>query len=110
MTQHTGTRFTVADVGCYVDSHRGQYAGERVQEIAAEHGWTGEQLPAGAEWYHEATDEAETFLNDLPHDPGLVWSWSDGDFGLYAFCLRCGEWRDAEAGGVYCESCIGKGD
>jgi len=99
--------FSIADVGCYVESARGIYAGERVQEIAAEYGWKGEHLSALAEWYSEATDEASEFLNDLLGDNPecLAWSWHDCDFGLYAFCAECGEWRDHEKHGTLCEDC-----
>jgi hypothetical protein len=43
--------------------------GKRIQEIARENGWDGEAiLDPEHEFYHEATDEAEEYLQSLCDD------------------------------------------
>jgi hypothetical protein len=71
--------------GCYFDSHRGIYIGEAVQDLAAENGWTSEPLSADHEFYCEAWEEAEAFMNDNFPVDGHYWGSNDGscDWGLW---------------------------
>jgi hypothetical protein len=91
--------FTMADVGCYLDSARGVYIGEAVQASAALHGWspadgvvacdhddceTAHDEADHGTYYHEATIEAEDFLNGLTADDVWFGSTESGDWGLWA--------------------------
>ena len=95
--------FTKADVGCYLDSARGVYIGEAVQASALLHGWAPEEgmVPCDHEecergqrgqpheeadhgtYYHEATIEAEDFLNGLTADDVWFGPTESGDWGLW---------------------------
>ena len=90
--------FTMADVGCYLDSARGVYIGEAVQASALLHGWAPEEgmVPCEHEecetaheeadhgtFYHEATIEAEDFLNGLTADDVWFGPTESGDWGLW---------------------------
>tara|TARA_R100000656_G_scaffold29698_3_gene26030 strand:- start:781 stop:1191 length:411 start_codon:yes stop_codon:yes gene_type:complete len=77
---------TENDAGCWLDGARGQYIGEEVQNIAANCGWKGETLSADQEWYCEAWDEAEQYLNGNVAPKGFFFgttSWG-GDWGLWS--------------------------
>ncbi len=77
---------TANDAGCWLDGARGQYIGEEVQNIAANCGWKGETLSADQEWYCEAWDEAEQYLNGNVAPKGFFFgttSWG-GDWGLWS--------------------------
>jgi len=90
--------FTMADVGCYLDSARGVYIGEAVQASAALHGWapadgvvacdheeceTAHEEADHGTLYHEATIEAEDFLNGLTADDVWFGATESGDWGLW---------------------------
>ena len=59
---------------------RGTFTGEAVQDLATSYGWTGEELPADNEFYNEAIDEAEDWLNDNVAEDGSVFHFADGSF------------------------------
>ena len=82
----TATRFTTADIGCYFDGARGVYIGEAIQDIAESLGWDGERLGPDQEWYHDATTEAEDFLNTLTDDDVAFGPSEQGDWGLWHLC------------------------
>jgi hypothetical protein len=95
----TDTKYTNLDIGCYFDGVRGVYIGEAVQEMAQSHGWK-----YSAQWemvyindvgqgrgddslaYHEATDEAEAYLNTLTDDDVAFGPSEQGDWGLWHLC------------------------
>jgi hypothetical protein len=83
----TATRFTTADIGCYFDGARGIYIGEAIQEMAQAHGWSFVGW-VGPEFghYHEATAEAEDYLNTLTADDVSFGSNESGDWGLWHLC------------------------
>jgi hypothetical protein len=91
-------RYTLADVGCYVDGARGIYATDRIIEIAIEHGMEalascecGQHLPtafnsdyAGCEFIGEVEDEVDSFMNSQHAVDGAFWGRSEqGDWGLW---------------------------
>ena len=77
-------KYTLRNVGAYADSSRGIYVGQKVQEIARAHGWKGEYLAADAEFYDEAIDEAEAYMNEHYPVEGAYWGSNDnGDWGLW---------------------------
>ena len=59
---------------------RGRYTGEAVQGLALSYGYAGERLDADAEFYDEATTEAEDWLNDNIAKDGGVFSFDYGSF------------------------------
>ena len=100
--------FTIADIGCYADSARGQYTGALIIEMATTHGfkpygedlndsfvrwesvdrWSWctarEQYLTEREDYHDLWEEAETYLNTLCDDSVYFGSSECGDWGLWA--------------------------
>jgi hypothetical protein len=77
-------KITVDNLGCWLDCSRGRYIGEAVQAIAQSYGWTGETLNVDEEFYDEAIDEAEDYMNGLCPS-GLWFGSSDGgDWGLWS--------------------------
>jgi hypothetical protein len=91
--------FTRDDIGCYFDSARGTYIGEAIQEMAQAHGWkylpiypviyvadVGEGHANDSLSYHEATTEAEDFLNTLTADDVWFGPTESGDWGLWHLC------------------------
>lgn len=82
----TITKYTLKDIGCYVDGCNGIYVGNKIQHIALSHGWKGEpalDVYRDYENYDEATEEAIDFMNKSFGVDGAFWGWNDGDFGLY---------------------------
>lgn len=69
--------------GCWLDSCRGIYLGEAVQDIAESYGWQGERLDVSSEFYHEAIDEAEGFLQQFAPEGFYFGSNKNGDWGLW---------------------------
>ena len=59
---------------------RGRYAGQAIQELAQSYGWTGEYLDADSEFYNEAQDEAEEYLNNRFARNGNYFHWNMGSF------------------------------
>jgi len=90
--------YGIGEIGCYFDGNRGIYIGEHVQSMAYNNGWRPKRdmVPHDDEFYHEAIDEAEDFLNDLPGVlDGLAFGSTDsGDWGLWP---------------IDCEKCVGLG-
>lgn len=101
-----------ADPGCYVDGHCGQYAPDRLADVAESFGWrpfdvvdddprtlrriadTLERVD-GADAHHDPvwltlwerhTETADAILDWLNHHtPGLwLWDWQDGEIFLFA--------------------------
>lgn len=72
-----------ADVGCYLDSARGIYIGRYVQRFATKLGWEGEELKEDHEFYLEATQEAEDYINELCDDTVYAGSTENGDWGIW---------------------------
>lgn len=72
-------------IGCWLDSARGIYIGQSVQEYAKEMGWTGQYEDIDSEFFSEAWNEAEQYLNSLPDLPADVYFGSNenGDWGLW---------------------------
>ena len=61
-------QFSPQDEGVWFACQRGIYIGEAIQEAATRQGWKGETLGVDGEFYSEATDEAENYLQDLASD------------------------------------------
>ena len=107
------TRFTKSDIGCYFDGSRGIYIGEEIMgwagRIGLEMGVVITDVPCHhdtyglhgrfdtatcpcpgeddhAQWYSEATDEAEEFLNTLTDDDVAFGPSEQGDWGLWHLC------------------------
>ena len=59
---------------------RGRYTGEAVQGLALSYGNAGERLDADAEFYDEATTEAEDWLNANIAKDGDVFHYFYGSF------------------------------
>src|SRR6476661_6042687 len=84
----TKPAFTLADVGCFFDSHGGRYIGEAVIALALEHGWAptegaeyvADNVGTEHEHYCEFWDEAEQYLQTLCDDD-VMFDNEDG------FCL-----------------------
>ena len=81
ITENTAENY----VGCWYDGVGGRYIGEHVQTLAQINGWKGDPLSADDEFYHEAFDEAELFLNELIPDGYYFGPQPDsgGDWGFY---------------------------
>jgi hypothetical protein len=69
--------------GVYFDSNRGIHMGKMIQEMAVEHGWEGEPVNLDDEFYWEATQEAEDFLNELAPEGYYFGPSEQGDWGLW---------------------------
>ncbi len=95
----TATQYTLADVGCYVDSARGIYAIDRIVEIACvEHDMI-EPEPCDCfehpendflphwnrcEFAGEIEDECDEYMNDHYDVEGTLWGRNEaGDWGLW---------------------------
>ena len=89
-----------AELGCYIDSHRGQYGPDMLPDVCASFGINLNDfgtLPSeyrhqaengnvdAWEQYYDATQALENLLNDATPIEGYGWFWNDGDFGLYAY-------------------------
>jgi hypothetical protein len=59
---------------------RGRYAGQAMQELAASYGWDGTYLDADSEFYNEAQDDAEEYLNNRFAREGNYFHWNMGSF------------------------------
>tara|TARA_R100001530_G_scaffold106025_1_gene74051 strand:- start:1897 stop:2160 length:264 start_codon:yes stop_codon:yes gene_type:complete len=78
-------KLTSADAGCWLDSARGRYIGEEVQHIAHSYGWKAKILSCDHEFYDDAWDEAEEYLNDKIAPEDFYFSSIDGgDWGLWS--------------------------
>ena len=108
------TRAEPEDAGCWLDGSRGQYIGEEIQQLAHEQGWSGEMLGVDDEWYCEAWEEAEAYLNEHCAPDGFDFSSNEsGDWGLWSTgkeCQKCGKrihYDDLESLGCEPELCEG---
>ena len=82
------THFTPQDEGNYLDSQRGRYQGEAIIQMALDHGWKTktwrqEDFNADAEFYGEAIQAAEDYLNTLTPDGYYFGTTEGGDWGLW---------------------------
>jgi hypothetical protein len=93
----SNVKYTLEDVGCYVDGARGIYATDAIQEFAEAHGM--EQIEckghkhaetcfssrfAGCEFAGEIEDEADFYMNENYGVEGCYWGRSEGgDWGLW---------------------------
>jgi hypothetical protein len=113
------TKFDKFDIGCYLDGARGVYIGEAIQADALLHGWRNNGWGAihvdhahpshipypcpcpgeddHGQWYHEATTEAEDYLNTLTDDDVAFGPSESGDWGLWHIC-------DDDTDCEFCES------
>lgn len=75
----------VPEEGCYFDSARGQYIGEAVIHFAESLGMTKEEeCTPEHEFYCEAWEDAENWLNSHYADDRHLWGCSEwGDFGYW---------------------------
>lgn len=96
------TRATVADAGCWIDGHWGQYGVARMVELAQGHGYSDSEVtdlaarkqaamgPSDApglsddeeEHLSDAADEVENWLNENVAPEGYSFGWYDGEFFL----------------------------
>ena len=81
------SKFTLTDVGCFVDGVRGIYAGKESIEIAMEYGF---RMPVGydfgdilvdSDYHNELIDCATEYLNTLC-DKDVCFAWIEGDLML----------------------------
>lgn len=98
-----------AEHGCYIDGHWGQYACQRIADVAESFGlaidlnkdprmdtpWT-EILPDGDHFFRvdamvDATDDLLDTLNAVT-EPGSVWHWQDGELFLSSEQDLIDEW------------------
>lgn len=78
-------------IGCIVDGARGVYMGEAIQDLASDLGWEGERADStDGESYHEATQEAEDFLNSLAPENYMFVMSESGDFLFVEIHEWCG--------------------
>lgn len=98
------TCITPADAGCYVDGSLGQYAGAHMVERATELGWRDEHssdlahrhmaamgpstaptlTDAEFDELADATESAESWLNEHVAPAGYAFGWDDGGFYLWS--------------------------
>lgn len=71
------------DAGCWFDSHRGIYIGEAVQEVAQSYGWTGPLVTKEEEFYCEAWEEADQFLDSICPEHFWFGGNDNGDWGMW---------------------------
>ena len=96
----TTRKYTINDVGCYIDGHVGIYQGEQVQELASSHGM--DVVPIGpnkpddcdategqwADMYTYYTDEALEWLNEHMVDTDVFFEFYEGEFFLSSIVQR----------------------
>lgn len=84
-------KYTLDDVGCYVDGARGIYAIDAIVEIAESHGWQGTNETrklkgslSDFEFAGEIEDHADSFMNSDYGVEGTYWGRNEnGDWGLW---------------------------
>lgn len=71
-------------IGCIFDgAHGDDYNGLRVQKLAAEYGWTGQQEDDNSLEFQDAIDEATEYLEQFaPEGHYVAWE-NGGDFGVW---------------------------
>lgn len=83
--------------GCWIDGHWGHYGLARLIEIANNHGYEKDASMAADylyngfepeddrfEWIHEASEEAESWMNENIAPEGYCFGWYDGEFFLWS--------------------------
>lgn len=94
MTTQATERYTLDDIGCYVDGAHGIHAIDTIVCIAEDHGMP---IPepwcacgdhpneyAGCEYVDELEDECDEYMNDHHGVDGAHWGRSEqGDWGLW---------------------------
>lgn len=93
MATDTATKYTLDDVGCYVDGAQGIHAIDTIVCIAEDHGMpTPEPCNcgdhpneyAGCEYVGELEDECDDYMATAHHVVGAYWGRSEqGDWGLW---------------------------
>lgn len=88
----TPTKYTLADVGCYVDGARGIYAIDAIAKIAESHGATIED-GIGSDNFYDYADQIENEIDDYMNAEfsveGATWGRSEqGDIGYNRFIGR----------------------
>ena len=88
---------TTLETGCYVDSHHGIYAMQRVCEIAQGYGWQG-LVPTdddcqNTEYAVELSDEALDYLNGNVAEDGYIFDWWEGNVMYWSVQ----EWQEVYA-------------
>jgi hypothetical protein len=88
----TATKYTLKDCGCYVDSARGCYAIDAINNFAQAHGY---QLPADTlgmlplsdyEFANEIEDEIDDYMNTNFAVDGASWGRNENsDWGLWEY-------------------------
>lgn len=70
------------ETGCVFDNHRGIYMGEAIIELAESYGMPHEEERTPEhEWYHEATDDVISWLNNNVAEEGKMFGYGEcGDF------------------------------
>lgn len=81
-------KLTAENAGCWFDCARGQYIGVEVIREAQCYGWdkggyAEEDCTPDAEWYYEAWDAAEQYLNSICPDGFWIGNTESGDFGMW---------------------------
>lgn len=83
MATQQATEISTEYAGCWLDSARGIYIGETIQEIATQYGWIGQPLDVNDEFYFDAICEAEEYLNGLAPEGYFFGTNESGDWGLW---------------------------
>lgn len=69
------------EIGCHFA--KGIYIGQAVQELAVEHGWSGQPLTPTDEHYYDAMQEAEEYLEDFLSPYTYCGNNESGDWGVW---------------------------
>lgn len=102
-THTTHVNNNLLEVGCYIDSHHGQYGPDMLDDLftslvrpldedespkewrrlaeAAQDAGNEQDAHNAWEMFHECADRLVDMLNDATED-GYLWAWVDGDFFL----------------------------
>ena len=59
---------------------KGRYAGQAMQRLAISYGWDGKYEYADSEFYDDAQDDAEEYLNNRFARNGNHFHWNSGSF------------------------------
>lgn len=83
MSEQSSKSIPPDEAGCWLDCARGIYIGEEIQTTAASYGWTDEPASVDSDEYHDATQEAEDYMNTLAPEGYYFGSTENGDWGLW---------------------------
>jgi len=90
MDKRDPVKYTLKDVGCYVDEARGIYSTDHIYTIAVVHGFKTDETDwpgtlSEYEFANEVEDEINDFMNDKFPVEGAYWGRSEqGDWGLWS--------------------------